>query len=258
MRLASLLVALLFVWPVATRADQDRAAFAWQQYPGARVPLDTVLHDEAGRDVTLRGMAGRAPVILDLGYFHCPSLCGVVRSDLFQALTDSRLRAGLDYVLVSLSIDPAEKPPDAASAKAADLVSAGVAPGADWHYLTGSADAIQAVTSSVGFRSEYDTRYGQFLHPAGLVLLTRAGIVSGYLLGVGYSAGELRAGLARAAEGKVMQAASPILLLCFHYDPATGRYTLEIEKVLRVMAALTVVTLAVLFVALNRKPDNGA
>jgi protein SCO1 len=56
----------------------------------------------------------------------------------------------------------------------------------------------------------------------------------------------------KAGTGAIAQASLPVLLLCFHYDPATGRYTLAIEKVLRVMAGLTVVTLAGLLVALHR------
>ena len=252
MKLRAVLLAGALALPVAARADEDRAAFAWQQKQGAEVPLGTTFRDEADHEVTLNSLIGHAPVILDLGYFHCPSLCGVVRADLFQALSNSGLHPGHDYTLVSLSIDPAETPVEAKQAKAVDLRQAAVNTNADWHYLTGSPAAINAVAESVGFHDRYDTRFGQFLHPAGLVLLTRAGIVSGYLLGVGYSSGELRAALAVAGEGRVRQAALPVLLLCFHYDPATGRYTLAIEKVLKLMAAVTVLTMVGTFVLLNR------
>ena len=49
---------------------------------------------------------GGKPLILVLGYFHCPNLCGVVRADLFDALQRVRDEAGRDYSLVALSIDP--------------------------------------------------------------------------------------------------------------------------------------------------------
>lgn len=251
MRLVLLLVSLLL--PGAARAGDDlAAAFAWQQHPGARLPLDTVLRDEAGRDMALGGAFGGVPVILDLDYYHCPSLCGLVRADLVNALRNSGLAAGRDYALVSLSIDPAETAGDAARAKATDLAQASVADGSAWHYLTGSAAAIAAVADAVGFRDRYDDRLKQFTHPAGIVVLTAAGTVSGYLLGVGYTAGDLRAAVLRAGEGGVAQASLPILLLCFHYDAATGRYTLAIEKLLRLLAGLTVLTLGGLFVVLQR------
>jgi protein SCO1/2 len=231
----------------------DRALFAWQQHPGALLDLGTRLVDEAGRTVSLGSAFGHAPVILDLDYYHCPSLCGVVRSDLIDALANSGLRSGRDYRLVSLSIDPAETPADAAGAKRADLAQAPFADAASWHYWTGPAASIAAVAKSVGFVDRYDGALKQFLHPAGLVVLTREGRISGYLLGVGYSGGELRAAVLRAGSGGVAQAALPILLLCFHFDPSTGRYTLAILKLLKLLAGLTIALIGGLLLVLSRR-----
>jgi protein SCO1 len=247
-----LLMLALLLLAGAAPADTGPAAYGWQQHPGAQLPLGLSVRDEAGHELTLGRAFGKTPVILDLGYYHCPSLCGVVRSDLINALDTSGLKAGRDYALVVLSIDPAETAADAAQAKASDLTQASLTDGADWHYLTGSAEAIAKVAGTIGFRDRYDATFRQFLHPAGLAVLTKDGVVSGYLLGVGYSGGDLRAAVLKAGTGAIAQASLPVLLLCFHYDPATGRYTLAIEKVLRVMAGLTVVTLAGLLVALHR------
>ena len=50
----------------------------------------------------------------------------------------------------------------------------------------------------------------------------------------------------------------PVLLLCFNYDPATGRYTLAIVKLLRLFAVLTVLTIAVtLYLAFRRERTRG-
>jgi protein SCO1/2 len=47
-----------------------------------------------------------------------------------------------------------------------------------------------------------------------------------------------------------------VLLLCYHFDPTTGRYTLAILKLLDLAAGITVVTLAgTLFLAFRR--DRG-
>lgn len=231
----------------------DTTQLAWQMAPGASVPLDTVVRDETGKAVQLRSAFDGRPVILDLGYYHCPSLCTVVRDDLFHALARSGLESGNDYNLVALSIDPAEQPQDAARTKAADLARGLAASAGGWHYFTGSAAAIAAVEAAVGFRDRYDKLLRQFVHPAGLVVLTAHGIVSSYLLGVGYSAGDLRAAVIRARDGGVEQAVLPVLLLCFHYDPATGRYTLAIERVLRVTGLLTVATIGGMMFALHRR-----
>jgi protein SCO1/2 len=250
-----LLPACMFLLATACHAEattNDAAALGWRPAPGVQVPLDTVLRDETGRAVSLHRIFGGAPVILDLGYFHCPSLCGVVRADLLRALQGSGLIEGRDYSLLSLSIDPAEMPDDAAHAKQADLAQSPFASGADWHYMTGTADAVGRIANAVGFRDRYDSRFRQFLHPTGLVVLTRAGMVSGYLLGVGYTAGDLRAAVMRARDGGVARDALPILLLCFHFDPSTGRYTLAIEKLLRLTGLFTVLTLGGTLLVLHR------
>jgi protein SCO1/2 len=233
-------------------AINDPADYAWRTAPGATIPLGFALRDEAGHQVHLGDFFGTRPVILDLGYYHCPSLCGVVRADLLNALQTSGLRGGHDYQVVALSIDPAETPRDAGEARQADLAQATFATPADWHYLTGDHTAIAAVESAIGFRAEYDAQLREFLHPAGLVVLTPAGVISGYVLGVGYTGGDLRAAVTRAGAGGIAKAVLPVLLLCFHFDSTTGRYTLAIVKVLRLMGAITVLSIAALLLVLHR------
>lgn len=253
MRRAGLLTASLLLSAAAPAAPEDAAAFAWQMHRGATVPTTAIVHDESGQPLQLSAAFAGKPVILDLGYFHCPTLCGIVRADLLAALKTSGLVDGVDYQLVALSIDPAETTQDAATAKAADMAQAPFASGAGWHYATGAAADIAAIAEAVGFRFRYDPSFKQYLHPAGVVVLTKEGVISGYLQGVGYSGGDLRAAVLRAGAGGIAQASLPILLLCFHFDSTTGRYTLAIEKVLRLTGALTVLTIAGLLFALHRK-----
>ena len=233
-----------------TPADAD--SLAWQQKPGAQLPLQTALTDEAGHAVTLRTYVGHGPIILDMGYFRCPSLCGLVRADLFNALGQAGLVAGRDYTLLAVSIDPAETSAVAAQAKQTDRAQYPLLITEDSHYLIAGPAAIAAIANAVGFRDRFDARFGQFMHPSGLTFLTGSGAVSGYLLGVGYTPGDLRAAVLRARGGGIARAALPVLLLCFHFDPNTGRYTLAIMKLLRVMGLLTVATIAALLVVLHR------
>lgn len=246
-----LLLAVLLLLPLVARAGDQTADAGWLQRPGARLSSATKLRDEAGQPITLGSLFGKSPIILDLGYYKCPSLCGIVRNDLLSALSDSSLRPGHDFILVVLSIDPAETTADAAEAKRSDLARVAESDAADWHYLTGTATEIAAVERTVGFHARYDERFRQFVHPSGLIVLTGDGTVSGYLLGVGYQSSRLRAAIQRAAQGGISQSASPILLLCFHYDASSGRYSLSIEKILRLMGLLTVLTLSGVLLALH-------
>jgi protein SCO1/2 len=240
---------LLLLCGQHAQAATDVSTFSYDQHPGAQLPLTERFKDASGNEMTLGQALAHRPAIVALGYFHCPNLCGLVRDDLMNAL--SRLDPPPNYGLVVLSIDPSETPADARSAQQAD--AARFEPAADWHYLTGSERAVRTIADAVGFRARFDAANKQFLHPAGLVFLTRTGTVSGYLLGLGYQPSDVGLGITRAANG-VTAHALPILLLCFHYDPATGRYTLAILRVLQLGGAITVLVVAgTVMLALRRE-----
>lgn len=247
--------ALLLLVPLALGgAAPDLGGIGYTQRLGEHVPVATRMVDSDGRVTDLAGLIDHKPTLLMLGYFACPALCGVVRDDAFQALADSGLHLPHDYSLVFLSIDPAEGPKDAFEARTRDLARFAV-PGAasGWHFATAPAAEISRIEQAVGYHSRYDISLKQFLHPAGIVILTPNGTVSGYLLGVGYQPGAVVAALSQARAGTIGQRAPSILLLCFHYDPSTGRYSLEIIKVLRLMGVLTLLLIVALLMVLRRK-----
>jgi protein SCO1/2 len=252
-RLAFAARALLMLIVTAAWGPLSPEDLSWRPAPGTQLPLDVTARDESGNAVKLGDFLTRVPVVLDLGYYHCPSLCSVARADLIQALDNSGLVSGRDYALVALSIDPRETPRDAAAAKAVDAARAGAKSEPAWHYLTAGEPTIATIEGNVGFRARYDPGLDQYLHPAGLVVLTARGVVSGYLTGVGYSAGDMRAAVLRARDGGIARAALPILLLCFHYDPTTGRYTLAILRVLQLMGLFTVGVLGGMLLLLHRR-----
>ena len=236
-------------------SDIDPARFSYQERPGARLPGELLFRDSDGRTVRLGDLAQGVPLILVPAYLRCPNLCGVVRASLLGALQHADLHAGRDYVLAVLSIDPTETSAEASAAKASDLSAfGGGRTQSYWHYLTGTASNIAAATDAVGFRNRFDPESQQFIHPAGVVFVTAEGVVSNYLLGVGYTPLEVRSALHSAGVGRIAAAAAPLLLICFHFDPTTGRYSLEILKVLRLAGVLTVLTIAgVVFLLLRRE-----
>ncbi len=243
--IALALPALLFAAaPVARATPPDLSGLGFHEHPGARLPLSMQFRDEHGREVRFGYFFGAGPVILALVYFHCPNLCGVVQDDLFHALELSALKTPADYQLITLSIDPRETSADAANAKASDLARHPTA-GADrgWHFLTGDAASIRKISEAVGYTARYDAKLKQYLHPTGIVFLSKTGRVSSYLLGVGYQAGDVNTGVLRARSGGIARAALPILLLCFHFDASTGRYTFEVMRILSIMGGLFALTL---------------
>jgi protein SCO1/2 len=246
----------LSVAAVAARSSPafDPSRFSFWERPGTELPGQVLFRDSDGSPVSLGDLSAERPLILVPAYFHCANLCGVVRASLLGALQRSELLAGRDYILAVLSIDPQETSADARDAKMADLAAFG-STGAQrhWHYLTGSSENITTVTDVIGFRHRFDPESKQFVHPAGIVFLTRGGIVSNYLLGVGYTPTDLRSAVRQAGSGRIAAAASSLLLICFHFDPTTGRYSLEILKLFRLAALLTVLTLAIMLFLLFRR-----
>ena len=93
-----------------------------------------------------------------------------------------------------------------------------------WHFLTGDEDAIRALTQAAGYHYTYDALSAQYAHPSGLMVMTPAGKVSRYFLGIEYPPKEVRAALAAAADDQIGSLTERLLLLCFHYNPSLGRY----------------------------------
>ncbi|HYQ91101.1 MAG TPA: SCO family protein, partial [Candidatus Competibacteraceae bacterium] len=110
----------------------------------------------------------------------------------------------------------------------------------NWHLLTGDAATIQQLADSVGYRYRYDSGLDQYAHAAGIVLLTSGGRIARYFYGVQFPNKVLRLSLVEATKGRIGSPIDQLLLLCYDYNPETGRYTVVIMKVLRLAALVTV------------------
>ena len=229
---------------------------AFDQRVNAPVPLDAVFRDETGRTVRLGDYFGSRPVILALVYHRCRELCPLLLEGATRALRGIAFAPGRGYDLVVVSFDPRDTPAIAAARKAELLQRSGM-PGAaaGWHFLTGEAPAIRALTEAVGFRYSYDAKADQFAHASGLVLLTPRGTIFRYMYGIEFPPEILRLGLVEASQNQMGSVVDQVLLFCYHYDPSTGRYTLAIMNVLRA-AGLTTVGAMGAFIVLMRRRDR--
>jgi protein SCO1/2 len=212
---------------------------------GTRLPLDTAMRDERGRAVTLGEYFGGRPVVLVPAYYRCPQLCGLVQNGIASALRGLALDVGRDFDVVTFSFDPAE-PAELAAGKKAAMLDAYRRPGAErgFHFLTGDADSLRRLTEAIGFRYAWDEARREFAHASGLVVATPGGTVSHYLYGVEFAPRDLRLALVEASAGRLGSAVDRLLLFCFMYDPATGRYSRLALGAVRAGGILTVVLLA--------------
>jgi protein SCO1/2 len=206
----------------------------------SQVPLDTAFVDEQGRDVTIGQYIGQRPVVLALVYFDCPMLCSLVQNALAGTLAIIKPRAGTDFDVLVVSINPGETPAQAADAKAR-FVTQYRKPGTDGglHFLTGRQASIARLADAVGFHYRYDPAIAQFAHPAVITVLTATGRVSRYLFGIDYGATDMRLALVDASGNRIGSVADRTLLYCYHYDPSTGRYSLAIMSLVRLGGLIT-------------------
>jgi protein SCO1/2 len=215
-----------------------------EQHLDSQVPLDLAFRDETGKAVKLGDYFGKKPIILDLVYYNCPMLCGESLAGLTGALRLVKFDAGDQFDVVIVSFDPRETP-EMAAAKKADFVKRYGRPNtaSGWHFLTGSAESIDALTKAVGFQYQYDSKLNQFAHATAIMALTPQGRISRYFYGVDFPPKDLRMGLVEASKGKIGNAVDQVLLYCYHYDPATGKYGAVIVNILRLAAAATILIL---------------
>ena len=61
--------------------------------------------------------------------------------------------------------------------------------------------------------------------------------VSRYFPGVRFDPSDVRLALAEAAHGRVGSLVDRLVLLCYHFDPVTGKYTLQVLTLLRAAIA---------------------
>lgn len=249
-RAAVLLAPLLFAGraaggPATSPLLED---VGFDQKLDAQVPLDLAFTDETGRQVHLGDYFGEKPVILVLAYYQCPRLCNLVLNGLVQGMLETPFTVGDEFNVVTVSFDPRETWRLAAAKKRSYVQRYG-RPGVEqgWHFLTGREAEIKRLARSVGFRYKYDPSRDQYIHASGIMILTPQGRVSRYFYDVKYPGRDLRLGLVEASQNKIGSPVDQILLYCFHYDPAVGKYSARIMMFVRIGGVLTLLAVGGMF-----------
>ena len=217
---------------------------------GSTIDPTIPFKDERGNDVTIGTYLGKnKPVLISLAYYNCPGLCNFHLNGMVDALKEVPLKMGKDFEYVVVSFDEKEKPELASQKKQSYLRSYGDTGASDgWHFLTGSAASIAALTKQVGFKFKWDEETKEFAHASAAIMLSPEGKISRYLHGIHFEPKTVRLGLLEASDGTVGTIVDRFLLYCFHYDPKQNKYAVAAMSVMRIAGAATVLILA-LFIA---------
>ena len=233
------------------------ANVALQQKLNTQIPLDLMFRNEAGEIVRLKDYFGKKPVLLNFMYYRCPMLCSMVMEGISSSLSELKFDVGDDFEVITVSIDPRDKPSDAAMTKQKYIKRYGrLKAESGWHFLTGHETAIKTLANAAGFIYTYDLESDQFGHAAALLALTPDGRISRYFSGFEYKPRDVRLALVEASEGKVGGLSDAVLLLCYHYDPKTGKYTRNAMAAVRAGGVATMLTLASFVIVMVRR-DKG-
>lgn len=228
-----------------------------EQRLGDQLPLDAEVKDENGKVGKLGDYfsSGR-PVIVAFVYYECPMLCNEVLNGLTGSLKGISLNAGKDFDVVAISFDARENDkPDLAKNKKASYMERYGRPGTEsgWHFLTASQSSIDQMTSAAGFKYEWDERTQQFAHVGGIMITTPDGKLSRYFYGIDYAPVDVKFGLMDSAAEKIGDPAERLLLYCYHYDPASGKYGLAILKVMRIASVVTIAAIGAMILIFWRR-----
>ena len=204
-----------------------------------QLPLDVNLRDEFGRDVKLRDyFKSGKPVLLAPVYYRCPMLCTQILNGVAGALKAVSLLPGQDFEVVAVSFDPKDTAELAAAKKQAYLKRYGRPNTANgWHLLTGDEANVKELMDAIGYHYRYEPKTDQYAHASGIMLATPEGRLSRYFYGIEYSPRDVRLGLVEASQNKIGNPVDQILLFCFHYDPATGKYGAVAMNIVRAAGA---------------------
>jgi protein SCO1/2 len=245
----------------ATRVVESRLeAASMVDKIGAKVEPNLTFTDERGYPYQLKQLfPGKRPVVLLLGYYTCPAMCGQVMEAAFRALSEVELEPGQDYQVLSVSIDPRETAAVAKERKDAFLPKFGKVGAADgWRVCVGDETNIRQLTETVGFRYFWSEHENQYAHPPALVFLSPEGKVARVIVNTEFEPADLHLALVEASKGELGSFWDQVRLNCLTFDPRTSTYSLQAMTVMRIGGVVTIVALVGMILFMLRKERRQA
>ncbi len=247
-------LALLAIGPLGAstkQASTEATAVGIDEKLGHAVPLDLTFIGEDGTPVRLADLIDR-PTILVLVYYRCPGICNPLLHGVLEVVGRVNLEPGVDFRVLTVSIDETEGFEDARRKRDNLLPSLGRPLPADgWRFLTGSKNEISRLADAVGFRFVRDGK--EFRHPGCMTLLSPEGKVTRYLYGLTFLPFDLQMGVVEAAEGRVGPTINRVLSLCFTYDPVGRTYVFSILRIAGTLTLMFAATFAIFLVVSTKK-----
>jgi len=230
---------------------------------GRQLDLDLTFRNEKGQDVRLGDYfdGGRfndgKPVVLMLGYYSCPDLCGLVMNGMLKSFKGMEpngsfgsgvagFTLGQDYRAITISIDPRETADLAAGKQQryAEQVIDAEALKNGWSMLVADkpeSKNADRLARSLGFGYRYVKQSDRYGHAAAIYILSPDGLVTRMMYGMDYKPSDLKLSLIEASDGQVGSPLDQLILTCFRWDQSAGQYTPFAMGLLKIVAGVFLV-----------------
>lgn len=225
---------------------------------GRQLDLNLTFRNEKGQDVRLGDyFDGEKPVVLMLGYYSCPDLCGLVMNGMLKSFKGMEpngsfgsgvagFTLGQDYRAVTVSIDPRETADLAAGKQQryAEQVIDAKALNDGWAMLVADdpeSKNADRLARSLGFGYRYVKQSDRYGHAAAIYILSPDGLVTRMMYGMDYKPSDLKLSLIEASDGQVGSPLDQLILTCFRWDQSAGQYTPFAMGLLKIVAGVFLV-----------------
>jgi protein SCO1 len=215
---------------------------------GETLPLDLVLRDEDGKEVSLRSLIDK-PTLLTLNYFRCAGICTPQLRAVADVANKTDAVPGRDFQILTVSFDDRDTAEIAAQKRTNYLAEIKRPfPPSAWRFLTGDAATTKRLADAVGFH--FKRTGDDFIHAAAIIFISPKGSVTRYMYGLTYLPADVQMAALEAARSEARPTIAKFLSICFGYDPQGRRLVLTITSV---AATVTMVAAVVFVVFISRR-----
>ena len=231
------------------------------EHLGTKLPLNLKFTDSDGSRILLKDIINK-PTIIDFVYYECPGICSPLMTEVAHVANISDLKPGVDYQILSISMDETETPEIALKKKKTflSLIDSKPFPDSAWRFLTGDSLSIDELTRSAGFKFERTGR--NFIHAGVLIFISPQGEICRYLYpgysqtrGFGILPFDFKMAVLETAQGKQVPVIGRVLQFCFSYDPQGKTYVFNILRIFGAGIILGVIAFVV-FIKVKPKKDK--
>lgn len=231
-----LIIFLLLTFFKTFSADQKKVEVGVVEHLGSYIPLNTELIDENGNKFILKDNFDK-PVVINFVYYECPGICSPLLTELASVIGKADLAAGIDYRILTISMDATEGYKLAASKKQnyLTMMKKKIDP-SGWRFLTGDSLSVKKLADAIGFY--YKKEGDEFIHSAMLSFISSDGKICRYLYPdftrreeFSILPFDFKMAVLEASEGTPTPTIARVIKFCFKYDPEGKTYVFNILKI---------------------------